>query len=126
MASEHEFDCVTRRLQRRIAQRVLFEHRREASSDEQRIALAQRHVEQLREMQHHFAAGVRAAGFQKTQVLRRNLRFDCEVQLAHAPALPPFAQQIADRTCSGDGSMHAHVHGATIAQLPLASPLPAR
>ena len=93
---EHELDCFARRLQRRIAQRVLFEHRREARGHEQRIALAQRHVEQLGEMQHHFAARLRAAGFEKAQVLRGDLRFDREVELAHAPPLPPLAQQVAD------------------------------
>jgi hypothetical protein len=109
-------------LQLRVAQGVLLEHRREACGDQQRVALAQRHVEQLGQMQHHLAARLRAAGFEKAQVLRGNLGFDGEVELAHAPPLPPFAQQMADGSRCGEGQVHA----ATIAQLRPAAPLPPR
>src|SRR5688572_5695402 len=105
---QHEIDSLARRLQRRVAERVFLEHRRKARGDQQRIAFAQRHVEQLGEMQQHLAAGLRAAGFQKAQVLRGNLRLHGEVELAHAPPLAPFAQQVADRT----RRTHLNAHGS--------------
>ncbi|WP_224014527.1 hypothetical protein [Paraburkholderia tropica] len=57
---------------------------------------------------------------------RGNLRFGREQQLAHAPALPPFAQQFADAAAQVAGSRHGElrrepgrgrVHGADSSEI---------
>ncbi len=82
VALEHEIDRLARRLQRRIAERALREHRREAGRHQQHVALAQRHVEAFGQMQHHLARRLRAAGLQEAQMLGGNLRFEREIELA--------------------------------------------
>ena len=105
VAAQHGFDRMARGIQLRIRKRPFAEQRREAGRDEQRIALAQRHVEPLGEMQHHLAAGLRAARFDEAQVARGDVRVERERHLAQSPALPPRAQQRADarRAAGGRG-----------------------
>jgi hypothetical protein len=65
--------------------------------DQQNVAFAYRNCQLFGEMQHHLAAGLRAAGLDETQVPRGNLCLVGERKLTHVATLPPFAQQIADR-----------------------------
>ena len=56
---EHQVDGLARGCQRGVLQRPLAEHRREARRHQQRVALAQRHLQPLGQMQDHVAAGLR-------------------------------------------------------------------
>ena len=67
-------------------------------------------------MQHHFTARDRAAGSHEAQVTRRDLGFASEIELAHAAALTPFAQQAAN---GRNGTDHADEIGAEGTALPL-------
>ena len=98
MAGEHLIDRLPRDLQRRIVQRALREHRRIARRMQQQIAIAQRHVQLFGETQHHVAAWLRPAGFQKAQMPRGDFRFERQLELAQATALAPLAQQITHRS----------------------------
>src|SRR5436190_4752114 len=60
-------------------------------------------------MQQHFAARLRAAGFDEAQVPCGDFRFEREVELCHAPALAPLAQQRS--------RFSRWSHGATIVQV---------
>jgi len=86
-----------RRRQRRIVESPFGKDRREARRDQEHVALADRHVELLRKKKHHVAARLRTAGFQKTQMPRRNSGVTCEIKLAQTPPLAPLAQKAADR-----------------------------
>src|ERR1043166_3042194 len=77
-------------------ERALGKDRRVSGGDQQDIALAHRHLELLGEVQHHVAARLRAPGLDEAEVPRGNARLAGERQLAQAPALAPFAQQMTD------------------------------
>jgi hypothetical protein len=94
---QHQVDCGTRGRQRGIVQRPFGKDRREPGRDQKNVALAHRHVELLREQQHHVAAWLRPPRFHETQMPRRNPGIAGEIKLAQAPALPPLAQKAADR-----------------------------
>jgi hypothetical protein len=64
-------------------------HRREAGRHQQRIVLAQRHVEGDGEPYHHVAARRCAAEFEETQVPLRDVRPTGEFKLRQAPFAPP-------------------------------------
>jgi len=108
VALEHEIDRLAGGLHGRIGEGALRKYRRITCRNEQHVSLAQRDFELLGELQHHVARGLRTTGFEKAQMLCRNLGFKREVELAQATALSPRAQMIADRE---DGC-----HGAKIAQ----------
>jgi hypothetical protein len=72
------------------------EVRREAGGGQQHVALAQRHLELLGQVQQHVAARAGAARFQEAEVPLRDLRLAGQRQLAEAPAAAPFADQAAD------------------------------
>src|SRR3954466_2807126 len=72
-------------------------------------------------MQHHVATRLRAAGLEKAQVLRGDLGFDGKVELTHAPALAPFAQQVADGSGGGEGQVHARDDSAAAASVSITS-----
>ena len=67
-----------------------------AGREQERVALAQRNVEMLREMEHELAARAGATGFDEAQMASGHLRFDGEVELADAPALAPVTKQVTD------------------------------
>ena len=72
-----------------------------SGGQQQRIALPQRHVEMVGKAQNHFAARYRPSGFEKAQVPLRDFCLARQPELAEAAALPPLAQQIADRIGRG-------------------------
>ena len=98
MSGEHQLDCLAGGGQRGIGQAALGKHRRKAGRDQERILLAERHVQPLGEAQHHFPARPRAAGLDEAEMPRRDLGLEGEIELAHAPPLAPAAQVMADRT----------------------------
>jgi hypothetical protein len=116
---QYEVDRLSRRLQRGIIERPLGKRRREASSDQQYVAFSQGHSQSLRQLQDHIARGRGAAGFNKTQVTRRDLGIDRKVELAQMAALPPFAQMIANMNrlgLFGSRRRNMSVHGKNLAR----------
>ena len=121
VAREHEVHRLARGLQRRVLQLALGEHGGKARGDQQHVALAQGDIELLGQVEHHLARGLRASGLEEAQVLGRDLGLEREVELAHAPPLAPFAQQVAD----GLGLGHRD-HGRSASMGTGALPLPRR
>jgi len=119
VALEHEIDRLPRDGERRIVELTLLEDGCVARSVQQHIALAQRDVELLGEPQQHLARRRRAAGLEEREMPRRYLGLEREIELAHAPALPPFAQVITDWSCSSQHGGEASVGGRAV-QLPCA------
>ena len=93
MAGQHAVERVADRRHLRRVDRPLRERRREARGQQQAVALAQRHVELLGEVQDHLAARVRAARLEEAQVPGRHTGLEREVELAEPVALPPVPQQ---------------------------------
>jgi hypothetical protein len=114
VAGQHQVDRLARRLQRRIVEGALGKDRRIAGRDQQHIALAQRHLEPLREIEHHVARGLGAAGLQEAEMLGGNLGLHRKRELTQAPALPPVAQMVAD---GPDILDHAGTIAARVRQL---------
>ncbi|SAL12727.1 hypothetical protein AWB73_00416 [Caballeronia turbans] len=110
---QHEIDRAPRGGELRIGQRALAIQRRITGRDEQRVARAQRHVQSLGEAHEHFAARQRAARFDEAQMARGHIGDAREIELAHASALPPFAQQCADARLDV-GACEGRVHVADV------------
>ena len=70
---------------------------RVARGQQQRVALAQRDVEVLGEVEHQLAARPRAARLHEAQVPRRDGGVERDLQLAQPAAAPPVAEQLPDR-----------------------------
>ncbi len=70
MPGQDEIDDLARCGEFGILLLSLLKSRRETGGEKKRIALAQRHVELLGQMQQHFAAWPGAAGFDETQMAR--------------------------------------------------------
>jgi hypothetical protein len=79
-----------------IVKRALREHRREAGRQQHRVALAQRQLEMVAEVEQHVAAGRGPAGLDEAQVPGRDLGVEREVELAHAALQAPFAQPLSN------------------------------
>ena len=71
-------------------------HRRVAGGEQQAVALAERHVEAIGEVQHELAARLRTPGLHEAEVAGGHLGFNGEVELAEASPLSPVAQQRSD------------------------------
>jgi len=114
---QHQVDGAARGGHGRVVEGALPVHRREARRHQQRIALAQRHLQPFGQPQHHFAAGGCAAGFHVAQMAGRDFGFLCQVELAQAAVGAPVPQMDAERIARagavGLGRMGADgVHGA--------------
>ena len=66
-----------------------------AGGEQQRVALPQRHLEVLGQVQHHLPAGPGPAGLHEAQVPGGDTRLLGQVELAEAAALAPLAEQLA-------------------------------
>ena len=60
---------------------------------QQGIAVAQGHLETLRQPHDHLAAWLRPSGFEEAQMPRRAVSRDGQVHLRHPPTLAPAPQQ---------------------------------
>src|SRR6266567_270516 len=65
-----------------------------SAGQQQRVALAQRHVKVLGQAQDHRAGGPGPAGLHEAQVARRDVRLDGQVELAQPAPLAPLAEQV--------------------------------
>ena len=77
--------------------------RGEAGRQQQVVALAQRHLQLLGQVQHHLPARAGPPGLDEAQVPCRDARVAGQVELAEPAALPPVAQQVADGGTGPDG-----------------------
>ena len=93
VSREHEIDRLARGVERGIVELSFRIHRRVSGGDQQRVALAQRDLQTLGEMQHHVPARRRAAGLDETEMARGDLGLEREIELTETAALPPFAEQ---------------------------------
>jgi hypothetical protein len=80
----------------RIGQRPIAEDWGEAGGQQHGVALAQRHIEVLRKLEHHAARRSRPAFFDEAHVLLRDSRPDGEVQLAEAALLAPPPDDVSN------------------------------
>ena len=82
----------------------LLRHRDEQREqrEQERVPVAQRHVEGLGELQDHLGAGARATRLEEAQVTRRDAGLECQVELTHAPPPAPIAQQRSNLGPFGD------------------------
>ena len=69
---------------------------RVAGGQQQLVALPQRHVEMLGELDHHVAARLGAAGLDEAEMARGDLGLQRQLHLAETPLVAPAAQQRAD------------------------------
>ena len=93
--AQHQLDRLAHRLHLRVVERALPVDRRVTGRQEHLVALAQRHLELLGEVQHHVRAGPRAAGLEEAQVSRGHARVERQVELAETAPPAPVAQQCA-------------------------------
>jgi hypothetical protein len=82
--------------------------RRVACGQEQVVALAERHVEALGEVEHHLRARARAAGFDEAQVSRRDVRLQRKLELTEPTAAAPLTEHHPDRRPT-DSDGHASI-----------------
>ena len=75
---------------------------RVAGGEQQVVAVAQRDLELLGEVDDHLAAGLRAAGLDEAQVTSGHAGLQGEIELAEAPAAAPVLQQRPERDGIGD------------------------
>ena len=71
--------------------------RREAAREQQPIALGDRQIEVLREVDEQLTARAGAAGLDEAQVLGRDMGVQRELELAQAALRPPEAEQLTRR-----------------------------
>ena len=79
-----------------IVERALRKNGRITGREQARIPLPIRNAEPFAQVQHHLAAGPRATGLDEAQVPCGNIGGQSEIELAHAPALAPFAQVLTN------------------------------
>ena len=94
VAVQDAFQRVADGLELGLGQAAFGVGGREAAGQQQRVAVAQRHVEVLGQVQDHLAGRPGPAGLDEAQVPGGDVRRDGEVELAEPAALPPLADQV--------------------------------
>ena len=79
-----------------LLERPLRVDRRVAGGEQHPVALAQRHVELLGQVQDHLLARARAAGLEEAQVARGDAGLEREVELAEAALGAPGLEEWPD------------------------------
>jgi hypothetical protein len=97
VGGEHPLQRGADRPELGLTQLALRVHGRVARGKQQPVALAQRDVQALGEVQDHLLARPRAPGLDEAQVARRDAGLQREVELAEAALRAPRAEQGADR-----------------------------
>ena len=96
VSAQKAVDRLAHRTHLGIGEVALTVRRRVARGQEQRVAVAERDVEVLGQLHDHLGARARAAGFDEAHVTRGHPRAQRQVELAHAAALAPVAEQGTD------------------------------
>src|SRR4029079_5393962 len=77
----------------RSVELALRERRRVAGCEQEAVAVAQRHLQLLRELAHHLRARPRATGLDEAEMPRRDACLKGELELAQPPTMPPITKQ---------------------------------
>ena len=109
---QHPVDRRSRHSQRGVIEIALGVGRSESRREQHRVSFAQRHLQPLRQPQHHLPARPCLPGLDKAEVTRRDLRLERQRELAQPAPLPPFPQQIPDGP--RDTATHRRRHALTI------------
>ena len=105
MAAQDEVERLAHRGHVGVVERALAVDGRVAGGEQQVVALTQRDLELLGQVQDHLAAGLRAAGLDEADVPGRDAGVEREVELAAPPPLAPVAQQRADTERRREGDV---------------------
>ncbi len=105
VAVEDQGDRLAHRLHFGIGQLALLIDRRVAGGEQEAVAVAQRHLQALRQLKDHVRTRPRAAGLHEAQVPRGHPGVGGQVHLAQAPPLAPLAQK---RAYGGGGAGARH------------------
>jgi len=108
VAIQDQLDRFERGLQGGIVEPTLAIQGRESGRGQQRVALAQRHVEAFRQAHQHGPARQRAAGLDEADMAGGGLGRVGQVELGQAPALTPMTQLFTH----GPGQGMRQVHGS--------------
>jgi hypothetical protein len=118
VALEHAVERCADRRHLRLVDRPLGVGGREPGGQQQLVAVAQRDVELLGEVQDHLAARPRAAGLQEAEVAGGHAGLEREVELAQPAAPAPVLQQRSPaglRACSRCGRSDGRRGGTYLA-----------
>jgi hypothetical protein len=110
---EHVLDRVAHGTHLRGVELMLPVGRRVTCGQEQVVALAERHVESLGQAEHHLRAWARAAGFDETQVSRRDVSLQRKLELTDSTATAPLAEHHPDRRPIA-GDRHTSIVGRPV------------
>ena len=92
MAAQHELERLAHRGHVGVVERPLAVERGVAGGEQELVAIAQRDLELLGELQHHLGAGPRAPGLDEAHMAGGDARVEGEVELAAPAPLAPVAQ----------------------------------
>jgi len=112
VAGQHPIERDADRLELGLVQPALPVRRRVARREQQLVAVAQRHVEPVGEVEDHVRARPRPPGLDEAQVPGGHVRLERQVELAHAPAPAPLLQERPD---AGAGDRVGHEEHASAA-----------
>ena len=116
VAAQDAVDRLAHRAHLRRVEVVLGVGGRVAGGEQQRVAVAQRDVEMLGQLDHHLRARLGPPRLDEAQVPGRHARLEREVLLAHPPPAAPVAQQASDAGAVGDRGGHGrHASGGPAA-----------
>ncbi len=96
VTGEHQLNSLPRGAECRVVQLALGEDRRITGGQQEGVALAKRHAQSLAQTEHHLAARPRPPRLDEAEMPGGHLHLERQFQLAHAPALAPVAQMLAD------------------------------
>ena len=108
VAVEDELDRLVDGLHLGLVERALLVDGRVAGGEQEPVALAQRDLQLVGEVQHHVGARLRAARLDEAEVARGHPGLEGEVELAEAAPPAPVPQEGADGGGGGGG------HGASV------------
>jgi hypothetical protein len=108
VSAQHLLDRVAHGTHLGGAEVALPVGRRVARGQEQVVALAERDVESLGQMEHHLRARPRAARFEEAQVSRGDVRLPRKLELTEPTAMAPVTEHRPDRRPS-DGDRHTSI-----------------
>lgn len=121
VAAQNPFDGLPHGTHLGLREIALGIRGRVSGGEQEPVPLAQRYSEGFGELQHHLGAGSRATRLDEAQVTRGDARLERELELAHAPAPAPVAQQASDLGAFGD-----RCHGRQARTAEAVARLPAR
>jgi len=103
LLGEHEAERAAHLAELGRTERALPVDRRVARCGQHHVLVAQRHVEDTGQEQHHLPARLRAPGLEEAQMARGDLRLGGQRELAHPPGASPVPQHVPEPRRHGPG-----------------------